>query len=295
MNDHHLDMVSVEQAQTWIMIATYEFRRMHFHRSWLSTGRAVRLVQMMGLHCMDQKASGSLPPLLPEPKDWTAGEERRRTFWMAFCLDRYASIGHGWPMTVDDKDVSSQYLLWSRFRNTLTPMSTDHHPSSRPRRSLPELYRDYLHVPSRSHNSRGRCVSDAFCGCCGHDSDLYRKSHQSSTIRPDKQWSGGILAKWYTEKYSHPAILDSWSLESTIFKMGPEFVLLEHDSSQLHNSSPSGSISQDRYWVLAPGRLDRYWTRATGISNWDSGDHASKLSCGSLSGKSFLSASLKWH
>ena len=109
MNDHHLDMVSVEQAQTWILIATYEFRRMHFHRSWLSTGRAVRLVQMMGLHCMDQKDSDPPEPVLSEPKDWTAGEERRRTFWMAFCLDRYASIGHGWPMTVDDRDVSAQY------------------------------------------------------------------------------------------------------------------------------------------------------------------------------------------
>lgn len=107
MNDHHFDMVSVEQAQTWILIATYEFRRMHFHRSWMSTGRAVRLVQMMGLHCMDRTVSDSPPLLLPKPKDWTAGEERRRTFWMAFCLDRYASIGHGWPSTVDDKDVRS--------------------------------------------------------------------------------------------------------------------------------------------------------------------------------------------
>jgi hypothetical protein len=105
MNDHHFDMVSVEQAQTWILIATYEFRRMHFHRSWMSTGRAVRLVQMMGLHSMDRTGSDSMPLFLPKPKDWTASEERRRTFWMAFCLDRYASIGHGWPSTVDDRDV----------------------------------------------------------------------------------------------------------------------------------------------------------------------------------------------
>ena len=69
MNDNILDMVSVEQAQTWILIATYEFRRMHFHRSWMSTGRAVRLVQMMGLHCMDRNVPNSSPLLLPKPKD----------------------------------------------------------------------------------------------------------------------------------------------------------------------------------------------------------------------------------
>ena len=42
---------------------------------------------------------------LPPPRDWTEKEERRRTFWMAFCQDRYASIGTGWPMTVDEKDI----------------------------------------------------------------------------------------------------------------------------------------------------------------------------------------------
>jgi len=109
MNDRHLDMVSLEQAQTWVLIATYEFRRMHFHRSWLSTGRAVRVAQMMGLHCMDQRDVGSQPPLLPKAKDWTASEERRRTFWLAFCLDSYAAIGHGWPMTVNHQDVG----FWS--------------------------------------------------------------------------------------------------------------------------------------------------------------------------------------
>jgi hypothetical protein len=42
---------------------------------------------------------------LPPAKDWTEREERRRTFWMAFCEDRYASIGTGWPMTIDEKDI----------------------------------------------------------------------------------------------------------------------------------------------------------------------------------------------
>ena len=32
-------------------------------------------------------------------------EERRRTFWMAFYEDRYASIGTGWAMTIDEKDI----------------------------------------------------------------------------------------------------------------------------------------------------------------------------------------------
>ena len=110
---------------------------MHFHRSWMSTGRAVRLVQMMGLHCMDGKDSDLWPLPLPKTKDWTAKEERRRTFWMAFCLDRYASIGHGWPMTVDDKDVS--YNI-ANIGHILTNLAKDLYSSTSCRRSIPELY-----------------------------------------------------------------------------------------------------------------------------------------------------------
>lgn len=42
---------------------------------------------------------------LPPARDWTEREERRRTFWMAFCEDRYASIGTGWPMSFDERDI----------------------------------------------------------------------------------------------------------------------------------------------------------------------------------------------
>lgn len=58
----------------------------------------------MGLHRLD---GGGLDvkECLPAPRDWTEREERRRTFWMAFCQDRYASIGTGWPMTFDERDI----------------------------------------------------------------------------------------------------------------------------------------------------------------------------------------------
>lgn len=59
---------------------------------------------MMGLHRLDG-AGLDVKQCLPPPRDWTEREERRRTFWMAFCEDRYASIGTGWPMTIDEKDI----------------------------------------------------------------------------------------------------------------------------------------------------------------------------------------------
>jgi Fungal specific transcription factor domain len=105
MKGHGECLISVAYAQAWILIAIYEFKLMFFPRAWMSTGRAIRLAQMMGLHRLDGIGLEVKQCLLP-PRDWTEKEERRRTFWLSFCIDRYASIGTGWPLTIEEKDVS---------------------------------------------------------------------------------------------------------------------------------------------------------------------------------------------
>ncbi|SPQ18990.1 ab5cb6e1-dc4a-4ab5-8fb7-b368c540dc5c [Thermothielavioides terrestris] len=97
-------IISTAHVQTHILLASYEFKWMYFPRAWMSTGSGVRLAQMIGLHRLDG-AGLDVKQCLPPPRDWTEREERRRTFWMAFCLDRFASIGTGWPMTIDEKDI----------------------------------------------------------------------------------------------------------------------------------------------------------------------------------------------
>ncbi|CAL8583867.1 hypothetical protein XPA_009481 [Xanthoria parietina] len=98
--------VTVAHCQTWILICTYEFQMMFFPRAWSSVGRAVRLAMMMGLNRVDGVGL-DVKQVLPPPRDWTEEEERRRTFWMAYCVDRYASMGTGWPLAVDERDVRS--------------------------------------------------------------------------------------------------------------------------------------------------------------------------------------------
>lgn len=98
--------VSLAHAQTWILIAAYEFKMMYFPRAWMSVGRASRMALMMGLNRVDGVGL-DVKQCLPPPRDWTEREERRRTFWMAYCVDRYASIGTGWPMSIDERDIRS--------------------------------------------------------------------------------------------------------------------------------------------------------------------------------------------
>lgn len=104
MKGHGEAFISVHHCQTWILIATHEFKTMCFPRAWMSCGKATRLSQLMGLHRQDRVGLDVKQTLAP-PKDWIEREERRRTFWMAYCNDRYASIGTGWPMMVDERDI----------------------------------------------------------------------------------------------------------------------------------------------------------------------------------------------
>ena len=96
--------VSLAHSQTWSLIGAYEFKMMYFPRAWMSVGRAARMVLMLGLNRIDGVGL-DVKQCLPPPRDWAEREERRRAFWMAFCVDRYASIGTGWPMAIDERDV----------------------------------------------------------------------------------------------------------------------------------------------------------------------------------------------
>ncbi|KAG9232542.1 fungal-specific transcription factor domain-containing protein [Amylocarpus encephaloides] len=96
--------VSIYHAQTWSLIAHYEAKKTYFSRSWMSVGRMVRLVHMLGLHRIDSGSADIKQIILP-PRDWIETEERRRAFWAAFYGDRWASSGTGWPMLINEKEI----------------------------------------------------------------------------------------------------------------------------------------------------------------------------------------------
>ena len=101
--------VNLQHCQAWVIICIFEFKSLHIQRGWQSAGRAVRMAQMLGLHRIHESESGDFGPsitqTLPPPIDWTEREERCRTFWLAFCCERYASVGTGWPISIDERDV----------------------------------------------------------------------------------------------------------------------------------------------------------------------------------------------
>lgn len=138
MKGHGESMLTIAHAQTWIILASYEFKLMYFPRAWMSAGRSCRMVQMMGLHRLDGVGL-EVKQCLPPPRDWTEREERRRTFWGGFAVDRYSSIGTGWPMTIEERDIMTvmpceddAYDLGRSGRETMT-LKDALNPESTPR------------------------------------------------------------------------------------------------------------------------------------------------------------------
>ena len=106
LEDANIESIDIEQVQACILLAIYEFMRSNFRRGWMSVGRAFRLIQLIRLHEID------VPECVSMQTDWIETEERRRTFWMAYSLDRFVSIRSGLPLTLSEQVVSPAGLSW---------------------------------------------------------------------------------------------------------------------------------------------------------------------------------------
>nr|QNC49738.1 Hfaza1G [Hypoxylon fragiforme] len=108
----------IEHVQAWILITFYDFTRANYRRGWLSAGRVFRLIQFLKLYEID-----SPKPLgLESEEDPVSLEERRRTFWVAYCLDRFISVSEGAPTTLNEEVVFTRLpCLDADFQRGLVP------------------------------------------------------------------------------------------------------------------------------------------------------------------------------
>ncbi|KAI5867889.1 hypothetical protein GGS23DRAFT_190 [Durotheca rogersii] len=106
-------MTEVEQVQAWLLLAIHEFMCVDFGRGWVSAGRAFRLIQFNWLQYSDG------PEVSLAQTDWVDGEQKRRTFWLAYCVDRFVSIRNNSTMTFNEQAMTTIRLpaLESEFQN----------------------------------------------------------------------------------------------------------------------------------------------------------------------------------
>ncbi|KAI5861146.1 hypothetical protein GGS23DRAFT_612110 [Durotheca rogersii] len=102
----------VEQAQAWLLLAVHEFMCVGFRRACLTAGRALTLVRVNCPQWLllrrDGGGGGSSDAAAPAddddpPDDPVDAEQKRRVFWLAFCLDRLISLRTGAAPTFSEQ------------------------------------------------------------------------------------------------------------------------------------------------------------------------------------------------
>lgn len=106
-NAKGLENVQIEQVQARILCAVYDFMKSSYQSAWMTAGYCFRLVQLMRLYEVDAHDGDiSHSEIEQDADDWILTEEKRRTFWMAYLLDRFASMSDSWPLTLSEHVVS---------------------------------------------------------------------------------------------------------------------------------------------------------------------------------------------
>lgn len=93
-------LASLNTLQAYALLTLFEFKRPNFARAWMTLGRATRLAKLLGLEEVDSPPrkleddwrGWGMPAQLPAASGPGDMEERRRTFWLLYTLDAFATL-----------------------------------------------------------------------------------------------------------------------------------------------------------------------------------------------------------
>lgn len=97
----------LEQVQAQLLLSMYELKHIDFRQGWITAGCAFRLIQFGWFQDLISGLN-----TFPASMDWTELEEKRRTFWLAYYLDRIISLRSDSSCTFGE-EVSSKPIMVS--------------------------------------------------------------------------------------------------------------------------------------------------------------------------------------
>lgn len=128
-HDDPFYQISLEQTQAWLLLAMYELMSEDYHRGMISVGRALRFSQMMRLYDVDAPPQGSSSAQSPgqdaaqyglaehATDDFIGIETKRRTFWLAYIIERFTSVVDGLHLFYNEQMVSASLYLVPRIEH----------------------------------------------------------------------------------------------------------------------------------------------------------------------------------
>lgn len=88
----------LELVQAQLLLSMYEIKSVDFRQGWVTAGRAFRLIQYGWFQDLVRGSNS-----FSLSTDWTDLEEKRRTFWFAYYLDRIICLRSDSDCTFGDE------------------------------------------------------------------------------------------------------------------------------------------------------------------------------------------------
>jgi Fungal specific transcription factor domain len=110
------ETIELDYIQVWLLLGFYELLRVGENQAMLTAARCSRLVLMARLFEIDAPGSDEangpqISPATPQQEShdddsFCVVEERRRTFWLAYCLDCFLYSRNEYPPMMQEEMVS---------------------------------------------------------------------------------------------------------------------------------------------------------------------------------------------
>lgn len=98
----------LESAQARLLQVNYLLQATRMNQAWYVFGNAVQIISALGLHRKAGRKRNGAPTKNPS-SDYIKDQCRKRTFWVAYIIDKYLSVVLGRPRHYHDDDIDQDF------------------------------------------------------------------------------------------------------------------------------------------------------------------------------------------
>ncbi|KAK1998774.1 fungal-specific transcription factor domain-containing protein [Colletotrichum falcatum] len=103
LTEMEVGLPKLESAQSRILQGLYLLQTTRMNQAWYVFGSILPIVSALGLHRKSGRNRGS------SDRDYIVSQCRKRTFWVAYTIDKYLSVVFGRPRMYHDEDIDQDF------------------------------------------------------------------------------------------------------------------------------------------------------------------------------------------
>lgn len=105
LTDAEVGYPTLESAQSRLLQVLYLLQSTRMNQAWFVFGSTLPIVSALGLHRRKRNTSGRTAPGF----DYVLSQCRKRTFWVAYTIDKYLAVVFGRPPLYHDDDIDQDF------------------------------------------------------------------------------------------------------------------------------------------------------------------------------------------